>query len=778
MKNKSRKQHIKFILMLIPVFIFIFFLFCFFTPTLKIKESYISNISYNSVTLIWKTEVPSTGRVIITSEPVKYTDFFSQSKYLDARESFESSRTYSHLISIYDIEPETEYYLSIVDNLNKPILKDIYFKTKPISESLATPDPVYGTVYNSEGDSIGDAIVSIKLKTDNMESELRSSYSNKDGGFSLDLSGIKVKDSNINFGKNEEFIEEIKVWDANGQELIKEVDPDHDQPIGHNGRDEDLLIINNQDLSEKITGSVNAQSRDSAFEHKTQPQNESFKQQYINFIPRSNQKTIPNNVNNNVANNNTTTNTTNANTTTTGDDDELDPVPSTTPISDVIPNPETEVHIIPNIPTKERKSNTGGLTASSGDPWISTSALDTGNCERELNSGFGWTTNLQFPAEGDVRINSKRVFSPTHTGIDINGKGNAVAAAGGKVVWAGYSVQGSNTKIVIDHGGGWHTYYFHLDNVIASCNSTVSKGQVIGTIGASGADWQHLHFEVRNGGVAYDPCIYFSCSTDSSTILNNSLMFQSNAQGFENESGQNDYIEVEKGKYDITGFVNNEIYIEEDGILLFYEDINGDKTFNVDEPVLSNSEMESKNIRVTRESDIQSFDLEIGWNSISFPIYLSGENEEVTKASRLQELLKSQDVEVTHIIKYSNGNFVNYSVRENENNEEFIYGDDFNIIPGEGYFIKSYSKGTITLEGRKIEGTNVTYKKNPGWNLVGIVVDDIDTKVYIEQNNNVTVISKWESGIYNNLINIDNNFYGNHYPLYPNKSYWVKVEDI
>jgi murein DD-endopeptidase MepM/ murein hydrolase activator NlpD/PKD repeat protein len=47
--------------------------------------------------------------------------------------------------------------------------------------------------------------------------------------------------------------------------------------------------------------------------------------------------------------------------------------------------------------------------------------------------------------------------------------------------------------------GCYHSYYLHISDWVVSVDETVSKGQLIGYTGASGASgFQHLHFEVRD----------------------------------------------------------------------------------------------------------------------------------------------------------------------------------------------------------------------------------------------------------------------------------------
>ena len=99
-------------------------------------------------------------------------------------------------------------------------------------------------------------------------------------------------------------------------------------------------------------------------------------------------------------------------------------------------------------------------------------------------------------------------------GIEIGGGGISgaavVAADGGAVdpLWYGSGGWGGGygTYCVINHDGGRSTVYAHLSAINVRAGEEVSRGQVIGYVGATG-DTTHpcLYFETRLNGVRYDP---------------------------------------------------------------------------------------------------------------------------------------------------------------------------------------------------------------------------------------------------------------------------------
>ncbi|GAU77376.1 M23 family metallopeptidase [Fusibacter sp. 3D3] len=95
----------------------------------------------------------------------------------------------------------------------------------------------------------------------------------------------------------------------------------------------------------------------------------------------------------------------------------------------------------------------------------------------------------------------------SHKGIDLaNATGTNVYTAGdGIVIFAGWNGSFGNV-IIINHGYGYKTVYAHLNELKASKGSTVTKGQLIGTMGSSGkSTGTHLHFEVRFNDTQINP---------------------------------------------------------------------------------------------------------------------------------------------------------------------------------------------------------------------------------------------------------------------------------
>ena len=67
------------------------------------------------------------------------------------------------------------------------------------------------------------------------------------------------------------------------------------------------------------------------------------------------------------------------------------------------------------------------------------------------------------------------------------------------------------TSVLVDHGGGYYTFYAYLNDATVRQGDRVVRGQVIGHVGGESSDeGAHLHFEIRGqGGIALDPANWF-----------------------------------------------------------------------------------------------------------------------------------------------------------------------------------------------------------------------------------------------------------------------------
>ena len=107
---------------------------------------------------------------------------------------------------------------------------------------------------------------------------------------------------------------------------------------------------------------------------------------------------------------------------------------------------------------------------------------------------------------GFRRVINERPRSP-HSGADFQAPpGSVVRASNAARVALAEEQFFGGRAIVLDHGLGLYTVYFHLEEFLVNPGDRVEKGQEIGRVGATGrATGPHLHFSVRLQGARVDP---------------------------------------------------------------------------------------------------------------------------------------------------------------------------------------------------------------------------------------------------------------------------------
>jgi murein DD-endopeptidase MepM/ murein hydrolase activator NlpD len=99
-------------------------------------------------------------------------------------------------------------------------------------------------------------------------------------------------------------------------------------------------------------------------------------------------------------------------------------------------------------------------------------------------------------------------ISRPHKGIDIAARvGEPIlAAARGRVIYAGNKSNGYGNMVEIDHGYGYVTRYAHASRLHVRSGQTVDRGTRIADVGATGlTSGPHLHYEVEQNGRQVDP---------------------------------------------------------------------------------------------------------------------------------------------------------------------------------------------------------------------------------------------------------------------------------
>jgi murein DD-endopeptidase MepM/ murein hydrolase activator NlpD len=124
----------------------------------------------------------------------------------------------------------------------------------------------------------------------------------------------------------------------------------------------------------------------------------------------------------------------------------------------------------------------------------------------DLKAGTITETFTQFQDKIDI-LREQKITEAKNKGIDIAGKlGDSVmAAADGRVVYAGAGLRGYGNLIILKHSNTYLTAYAHNQALLVKEEQTVKQGQKIAEMGNSDADRIKLHFELRRQGKPVDP---------------------------------------------------------------------------------------------------------------------------------------------------------------------------------------------------------------------------------------------------------------------------------
>ena len=124
-----------------------------------------------------------------------------------------------------------------------------------------------------------------------------------------------------------------------------------------------------------------------------------------------------------------------------------------------------------------------------------------------------WKDSFIAPVKGRIsgRFGSRRVINGQaknpHSGEDIAApKGTKVAAMNSGTVSLTHNHFFTGKGVILDHGVGLFSMYFHLSEISVKDGQVVKKGQTIGKVGSTGrATGPHLHWGVRLNGSRINP---------------------------------------------------------------------------------------------------------------------------------------------------------------------------------------------------------------------------------------------------------------------------------
>lgn len=112
--------------------------------------------------------------------------------------------------------------------------------------------------------------------------------------------------------------------------------------------------------------------------------------------------------------------------------------------------------------------------------------------------------NWMWPASGPVAAGFDEA---RNKGVAIAGKAGdpVLAAADGRVVYAGSGLRGYGNLVIVKHNATYLTAYAHNQALLVKEDQLVRRGQKIAEMGSSDAERVQLHFEIRKQGKPVDP---------------------------------------------------------------------------------------------------------------------------------------------------------------------------------------------------------------------------------------------------------------------------------
>ncbi len=137
------------------------------------------------------------------------------------------------------------------------------------------------------------------------------------------------------------------------------------------------------------------------------------------------------------------------------------------------------------LPSNVEDAKVAAAYSSARYRWPSNSGIVT--------SGYGWR------------------WGRFHKGVDIAGPVGTpiLAAAPGKVIYAGWNSGGYGNLVKIRHYDGSTTLYAHNSSIVVRRGQSVGQGQMIARMGSTGfSTGPHLHFEIHKGRGAVNPMAY------------------------------------------------------------------------------------------------------------------------------------------------------------------------------------------------------------------------------------------------------------------------------
>ncbi len=133
-----------------------------------------------------------------------------------------------------------------------------------------------------------------------------------------------------------------------------------------------------------------------------------------------------------------------------------------------------------------------------------------------------WKGPFARPVPGDpsTKFGLRRIINgqpkSPHTGVDLPAEeGTPVLASNNGIVVLVDQLFFSGKSVILDHGWGTYSMYFHLSETLVREGDRVSKETVVGRVGSTGrSKGPHLHWGIRINGARVDPLALLRLAED------------------------------------------------------------------------------------------------------------------------------------------------------------------------------------------------------------------------------------------------------------------------
>ena len=215
---------------------------------------------------------------------------------------------------------------------------------------------------------------------------------------------------------------------------------------------------------------------------------------------------------------------------------DMDTQPSTYEIKIVVTDERNDIHSS-NFSLKVEKVDFGiqELSLPSSMVDLDRETLERVNKEeRRLNSLFRtfreerlWRGAFIRPVRGELstafgfrRIINGQRRSP-HTGVDLQAEeGTPVLACNSGIVALVEPLFFAGKSVILDHGWGFYSMYFHLSEVLVKKGDRVGKGAILGRVGSTGrSTGPHLHWGIRMNGARVDPLSLLNINAQRADVV-------------------------------------------------------------------------------------------------------------------------------------------------------------------------------------------------------------------------------------------------------------------